>query len=284
MRRQSHGLFYTELAHPRDIYILWRPDARETGPDSLGTIAAAQSAISRRSAQFRADALMDSYDPSTDGGKRARARLLSCACRPASAWLVTLPLLRALELKSGEVQTGLRHRLGLTMLPPNAPAVQCCCGAALRHTDFDHAMRCSTLAPQLTLRHDILKGILRLSVHRAGIASTLEPALRCLPSLAAGASTSADGSPIGVQARGDGLLAMPQGHRHRGRFHHPSHLPQHPFPRCCYSRGSGLTSGQAEANGLCQSGAQWLQLCTLLSGILWAPGPAGNDALAFVRG
>jgi hypothetical protein len=58
---------------------LWRADVRKAGPDSLGTIAAAQSAISRRSAQFRADALMDSYDPSTDGGKRARARLLSCA-------------------------------------------------------------------------------------------------------------------------------------------------------------------------------------------------------------
>jgi hypothetical protein len=97
------------------------------------------------------------------------------------------------------------------MLPPNAPAVQCCCGAALRHTDFDHAMRCSALAPQLTLRHDILKGILRRAVHRAGIASTLEPALRRLPGLAAGAGTSADGSPIRVEARGDVLLAMPQG-------------------------------------------------------------------------
>jgi hypothetical protein len=84
---------------------LWRADARDAGSDSLGTIAAAQSAISRRSAQFRADASMDSYGPSTDGGKRASARLLSCACRPASAWLVTLPLSRALELKSGEVQS-----------------------------------------------------------------------------------------------------------------------------------------------------------------------------------
>jgi hypothetical protein len=190
---------------------LWSPDAREAGPDSLGTMAAAQSAISRSSAQFRANALMDSYDPSTDGGKCGSARLLSCACRPASAWLVTLPLSRALELKSGEVQTGLRHRLGLTMLPPIAPTVQCCCGAALCHTDFDHAMHCSALPPQLTLCHDILKGILCRAVHRAGIVSTLEPTLRRLPGLAAGAGTSADGSPIRVEARGDVLLAMPQG-------------------------------------------------------------------------
>jgi hypothetical protein len=97
------------------------------------------------------------------------------------------------------------------MLPPNAPAVQCCCGAALRHTDFDHAMRCSALSSQLTLRHDILKGILRRAVHRACIASTLEPGLRRLPGLAAGAGTSADRSPIRVEARGDVLLAMPQG-------------------------------------------------------------------------
>jgi hypothetical protein len=72
-------------------------------------------------------------------------------------------------------------------------------------------MRCSVLAPQLTLRHDILKGILRRAVHWAGIASTLKPALRRLPGLAAGASTSADGSSIQVEARGDVLLAMPQG-------------------------------------------------------------------------
>jgi hypothetical protein len=97
------------------------------------------------------------------------------------------------------------------MLPPNAPAVQCCCGAALRHTDFDHALRCSALSSQLTLRHDILKRILRRAVHRAGIASTLEPALSRLPGLAAGAGTSADRSPIRVEARGDVLLAMPQG-------------------------------------------------------------------------
>jgi hypothetical protein len=41
--------------------------------------------------------------------------------------------------------------------------------------------------------------------------STLEPALRRLPGLAAGAGTSADGSPIRVEARGVVLLAMLQG-------------------------------------------------------------------------
>jgi hypothetical protein len=39
--------------------------------------------------------------------------------------------------------------------------------------------RCPALAAQLTLHHDILKGMLRRAVHRAGIASALEPAFCC---------------------------------------------------------------------------------------------------------
>jgi hypothetical protein len=72
-------------------------------------------------------------------------------------------------------------------------------------------MRCSALAAQFTLRHDILKGILRRAVHRAGIASTLEPTLYQLSGLAAGAGASADGSAIRPEARGDILMAFPQG-------------------------------------------------------------------------
>jgi hypothetical protein len=49
----------------------------------------------RHSAQARADALLASLHDGTEDGKRARARLLSCACGPSSAWLDTLPLARA---------------------------------------------------------------------------------------------------------------------------------------------------------------------------------------------
>jgi hypothetical protein len=178
----------------------------------MGTLAEAQRAYCWHSAQARADALLASLQDGTEDGKGARARLLSCACRPASAWLDTLPLSRALELKSGEFQTALRHRLGLAILPLNAPTVQCGCGATLHRTDTDHGMRCSALAAHFTLRHDILKGILLRAVHRAGIASTLEPPLRRLPGLAAGAGASADGSAIlRPEARGDILMALPQG-------------------------------------------------------------------------
>jgi hypothetical protein len=65
--------------------------------------------------------------------------------------------------------------------------------------------------PEFTLRHDILKGRLRRSVLRAGIASTLEPPLHRLPSLTASAGISADGSAVCSEDRGNRLVALPQG-------------------------------------------------------------------------
>jgi hypothetical protein len=70
-------------------------------------------------------------------------------------------------------------------------------------------MRCPSVAAHTTLRHDILKGILRRVLHRAGIASIQEPALRRLPSLAGSSGTSATGASTRVEARGDILLALP---------------------------------------------------------------------------
>jgi hypothetical protein len=72
-------------------------------------------------------------------------------------------------------------------------------------------MRCPSLATQTTLRHDVLKGILRRVVHRAGIASALKPTLRRLPGLAESADIAADGSPLCPEARGDILMALPRG-------------------------------------------------------------------------
>jgi hypothetical protein len=64
---------------------LWRPEDWVVSPDSMGTIAEAQRAYCRHSAQARADALLASLHDGTEDGNRACARLLSCACRPASA-------------------------------------------------------------------------------------------------------------------------------------------------------------------------------------------------------
>jgi hypothetical protein len=96
---------------------LLRPEFRKVDPDSMRTMADAQSAISRHSSRIRAD----SYNHCSETCKCTHARLLSCACRPASAWLVPLLISRALELNSREFQTGLRHHLSLTELPLNAP-------------------------------------------------------------------------------------------------------------------------------------------------------------------
>jgi hypothetical protein len=113
---------------------LWRPEDRVVSQDSMGTIAEAQRTYCRHSAQARADALLASLQDGMEDSKHDRARLLSCACCPASAWLDTLPPSSALELKSSEFQT--------------APTMQCGCGATLHPTDTDHGMRCSALAAQ----------------------------------------------------------------------------------------------------------------------------------------
>jgi hypothetical protein len=76
---------------------LWRQESRVV---SQGTIAEAQRAYCQDSAQARAEAWLASLHDGTEDGKHAPARLLSCACHPASAWLDTLPLLRDLELKT----------------------------------------------------------------------------------------------------------------------------------------------------------------------------------------
>jgi hypothetical protein len=180
-------------------------------PGSLGTIAAAQRDFLWQAAKTRADALRESYDASTTEEQSARTRLLSCACGLASTWLDTLPLTKALELKSGEVHTGLPHRLGISMLPSNAHAVQSDCGAPLCPTDVDHGMRCPSLAARTTMHHGILKGMLRRIKHRVCIASTQDPALCRLPGLTGGADTSVLSTSTRVEARTDILLVLPRG-------------------------------------------------------------------------
>jgi hypothetical protein len=167
----------------RDAGDLWKPKLKEFNPKRLRHIAEAQA---------RFDTLYESYIANSMQGRSAR--LLSCACRPASAWLDTLPCTPALEPKNGKVCTSLRHCLGLSMLPSNAPAGQCDCGATLRPTEADRGMRCPSVVAHTTFRHDILKGILRRVVHRAGMASTQEPAFHRLPGLAGGTGTSATGA------------------------------------------------------------------------------------------
>jgi hypothetical protein len=178
-------------------------------PDSLGTIAAVQHEFSQQSAQASADALLDSFDAGTHQGRRARACLLSCACRPASAWLDKTPSPRPSSSRVGKSALSSATTSALALCPPPPPPVQCNCSASLRHADTDHWMRCPLSAAHTTLRHDILRGILRRVVHRAGIASTLDPSPRRLPGLVEGPGISATSASTRVGAQGDILLALP---------------------------------------------------------------------------
>jgi hypothetical protein len=76
---------------------LWPPEVRNVNPDNLGVTADAQSTCSRHTAAAKFTTLLESFDAHSNDGRSARARLLSCACRPASAWLDTLPLTRTLS-------------------------------------------------------------------------------------------------------------------------------------------------------------------------------------------
>jgi hypothetical protein len=106
----------------------------------------------------------------------------------------------------------MQHRLGLAPLPAIAVGLPCNCRTPLTAADGDHAMVCISVQGQSSMRHDILKGIMLQIVHRAGVASTLEPTLCRLPGLQAGFAAPAGGGDIGnLEGRGDVLMALDTG-------------------------------------------------------------------------
>jgi hypothetical protein len=87
-------------AHNSEGGHLWKPELKEVNPERLGHITGAQGVFTGHEAKARFDTLLASYDATSVHGRSARARLLSCACHPASAWLDTLPLTWALDSKA----------------------------------------------------------------------------------------------------------------------------------------------------------------------------------------
>jgi hypothetical protein len=71
---------------------LWLPQVSEVSLDSLGVIAHGLCTYSCHIAKAKVTVLLKTFDARSVDGRSARACLLSCACRPASAWLDTLPL------------------------------------------------------------------------------------------------------------------------------------------------------------------------------------------------
>jgi hypothetical protein len=186
---------------------LWPPEALEVGAQCIDEVLpGAQRVFSQFVAQRRFDDLLASFDINTEAGARDRARMLSCACRPSSLWLDTLPISPFLELSNADFVAAMRHRLGMTHLPANAPGVQCTCGRFMQPDDADHAMTCKSLCGAMTMRHNLLTENWRRIISRAGVASSLEPAIHALPGARAAAVSA--GHP---DSRGDILLILPEG-------------------------------------------------------------------------
>jgi hypothetical protein len=188
---------------------LWEADERTADATNMPTIARAQGTFGRYMAQYHVDALLESVDAAAVAGQKTLARLRSCACQASAAWLTALPMAPALELKDAEFCAAMQHRLGMSPLPHNTVGIRCTCAAVPSADDSHHAVTCSSVQGKATMRHDILKGILHQAIHRAGVASTLEPTLRRLPGLEAGAYGASGGTEAaGLEARGDILLAL----------------------------------------------------------------------------
>jgi hypothetical protein len=124
--------------------------------------------------------LLASAPPSFEG-TRFRARHHSCACRPASIWLDTMPTSFPLTLSDSDFVSSARLRLGLPAGPANAPTLRCDCGTTVLPGDSDHPLTCTCLALQRTSRHDFVTTSWRRIAARAGVHTTAEPPFRSFP-------------------------------------------------------------------------------------------------------
>jgi hypothetical protein len=152
------------------------------------------------------EALMTKLAQSPRGPKEV-ARLRSCSAPEAGAWLDALPITPFLRMDDLDMRLSLKHMLGHSTIPGDAPAFPCECGASVSHANHDHAMSCKTIARDKTLRHDAITISVRRSVTRAGLASTLEPKVYAI---GGGAVNPEDERP---QARGDILIITDEGRK-----------------------------------------------------------------------
>jgi hypothetical protein len=120
----------SRLRHTRDIYATaigeWEKEERDfDNAMRKDALATAQTKFSRRIAADRYEALCARFDDDSEASRKALARLRSCACREAPIFLDTLPVGATLQLSNDAFACGMRHRLGLGQMPPEAPVVSC---------------------------------------------------------------------------------------------------------------------------------------------------------------
>ena len=153
--------------------------------------------------------MFDTANPHSLEGAQATARIRSCSGGAASAYLEVLPIAHNLRTASySHLTWELRFRLGIQVMPKGSAGGRCPYGTLLRGPhDADHALVCSKHSGVRTLRHNHLNRVWCGAARCAGVATAVEPKLRALqmqPGVRCHAQARED-------ARGDVLLAMPQG-------------------------------------------------------------------------
>ena len=152
--------------------------------------------------------MFDTADPHSLEGARAAARIRSCSGGAASAYLEELPIAHNLHIANSHLTWELRFRLGIQVMPSGSAGGRCPCGTVLRGTrNAHHALVCPKHSGVRTLRHDHLNRVWCGAARCAGVATAVEPKLHALqmqPGVRRHAQARED-------ARGDALLAMPQG-------------------------------------------------------------------------
>jgi hypothetical protein len=98
-----------------------------TSPVIRYVLPSAQRKYSCRAAAGAFHSLLDRFSAAGAAGLKAQARLYSCASRPASIFLDTLPMAPPLTISDAAFASGMRNRLGLSQMPPGAPMVVCDC-------------------------------------------------------------------------------------------------------------------------------------------------------------
>lgn len=149
-----------------------------------------QRTLTRARAQREFQQLVDHYStestaaepgaaPFAAQAQRDCARLRSSACKPASAWLTTLPTSPALRLQAEEFLSSFRLRLGLSVLHQDTErdVVECFCHRRVHNAHSDHSLVCQSVKRTITSRHHLLVASWRRIMGRAGVATTREPSL-----------------------------------------------------------------------------------------------------------
>ena len=159
------------LGLPDDFAATLRPGAPLHGTDL-------QSVVGKHLDEAAAKALLEDTDGLEEGAAlQHQARLRSCSCPQASAWLDALPVHASLTLSDYEFRSAGRFRLGQSTLAAALVPGRCDCGQDLTPS---HVMGCRKLAEQTRERHDSLVGAWRRILRRAGVATTVEAPLHLL--------------------------------------------------------------------------------------------------------